>query len=253
MTRRSIQVLAQLVLHVTLAAFATHANSASLQASSGQKRVTLVELYTSEGCSSCPPAEAWMNRLQDDPRLWREIVPVAFHVDYWDYIGWPDRFALPAHSQRQREYRRQRLLSSVYTPGLVSNGREWRGWFRHRTLDTSQAQSGGELSIEVSDDRIEARYQTEPPSGDLMLNVALLGFDLTTQVKAGENHGRTLEHAFVVIGFRQIPMQLDARIARASGPLPQQRIDAPRKAIAAWVSAGRALPPLQATGGYLSP
>ena len=98
MTRRTVQVLAQLVLHAALAGFATHASAASLQASSGEKRVTLVELYTSEGCSSCPPAEAWMNQLQDDPRLWREIVPVAFHVDYWDYIGWPDRFAVPAHS-----------------------------------------------------------------------------------------------------------------------------------------------------------
>ena len=155
--------------------------------------------------------------------------------------------------QRQREYRRQRLLSSVYTPGLISNGREWRGWFRHRALDTSKAQTGGELSIEVRGDRIEARYQTEPPASDLVLNVALLGFDLRTQVKAGENHGRTLEHAFVVIGFHQIPMHLDARIARASGPLPKPRADAPRMGIAAWVSAGQALPPLQATGGYLSP
>ncbi|MCK5360690.1 MAG: DUF1223 domain-containing protein, partial [Gammaproteobacteria bacterium] len=69
-------------------AFITTAYAEEKHFSSGEGKVNLVELYTSEGCSSCPPAEKWMNNLKDDPRLWQHFVPLAFHVDYWDYIGW---------------------------------------------------------------------------------------------------------------------------------------------------------------------
>jgi hypothetical protein len=71
---------------------------------SGPERVSLLELYSSEGCSSCPPAEQWLGELRKDPRLWRSIVPVAFHVDYWDGLGWKDRFAQPQWTARQRAY-----------------------------------------------------------------------------------------------------------------------------------------------------
>ncbi len=87
--------------------------AAPLQFTSPETRVTLLELYTSEGCSSCPPADRWLSGLRDDPRLWREVVPVAFHVDYWDAIGWPDRFASAAHSERQRTYARSGHVGSV--------------------------------------------------------------------------------------------------------------------------------------------
>ena len=237
------------------AALLVHAAPAvALEASSGQRQVTLVELFTSEGCSSCPPAEAWMNKLRDDPRLWREVVPVAFHVDYWDYIGWPDTFAVPANSERQREYRRQGLISSVYTPGLVSNGREWRGWFRHPVLDTSGKADAGTLSISVDGDRFSARYS--PSAGattrGLMLNVARLGFSLSTKVSAGENHGRTLDHEFVVLGFKQLPLTAAADAMSAAGTLPDARVSAPKQGVAVWVSQGRSLAPLQATGGFLN-
>jgi hypothetical protein len=67
-------------------------------------QVPLIELYTSEGCSSCPPADRWLSALTQDARLWQGMVPVAFHVDYWDDIGWKDRFASPNHGLRQRHY-----------------------------------------------------------------------------------------------------------------------------------------------------
>ena len=71
---------------------------------SGPQKVSLLELYTSEGCSSCPPAETWLSRLTTDGRLWKEIVPVAFHVDYWDDLGWKDRYAKQEYTSRQRSY-----------------------------------------------------------------------------------------------------------------------------------------------------
>src|SRR5687768_10063986 len=75
-----------------------------IQFQSGPNRTALLELYTSEGCSSCPPAEAWLSRVKSDARLWKEFVPVAFHVDYWDYLGWRDPFGMANYSERQRAY-----------------------------------------------------------------------------------------------------------------------------------------------------
>src|SRR5882757_8353629 len=93
---------------------------------SGPKKVQLLELFTSEGCSSCPPAEASLGRLVNDPRLWHEFVPVAFHVDYWDRLGWKDPFASAEWTKRQRLYAANWNAESVYTPAFVLNGREWQ-------------------------------------------------------------------------------------------------------------------------------
>ena len=97
--------------------------------SSGEQQTRLVELYTSEGCSSCPPADRWLTRFKTRPDLWTVYVPVAFHVDYWNYLGWADRFSRKAHTRRQARYKRQGGVNSVYTPGFVINGYEWRGFF----------------------------------------------------------------------------------------------------------------------------
>src|ERR1043166_1377606 len=71
---------------------------------SSEQRTPLIELYTSEGCSSCPPAEAWLSKLKTEAGLWKDFVPVAFHVDYWDHLGWRDRFASAVFTERQRAY-----------------------------------------------------------------------------------------------------------------------------------------------------
>ena len=99
--------------------------------SSSNTQVSLLELYTSEGCSSCPLADRWVSSLKDDPKLWKEFIPLSFHVDYWDYIGWKDRFASPAYSRRQKQYAQQGAVSTVYTPGFLNNGQEWRPWKGH--------------------------------------------------------------------------------------------------------------------------
>src|SRR5437867_10546167 len=93
---------------------------------SGDSQTTLIELFTSEGCSSCPAADAWISQLKESPDLWKKIVPVAFHVDYWNNLGWRDRFAKPEFTARQRRYVATWRGDFVYTPGFVANGREWR-------------------------------------------------------------------------------------------------------------------------------
>ena len=216
-------------------------------------RVTLIELFTSEGCSSCPPAEKWVNGLEDRSDLWSRVVPVAFHVDYWDYIGWPDRFASRDHSLRQRAYRDTGHTREVYTPGFVVGGREWRGWFRNPMLDLPPSPGVGPISVDVREGRFEATFEpaVEIPE-PLELHVARLGFDLVTEVGAGENHGRTLEHGFVVLGWNRYQMNAAGTGYKASGTLPAASNPAPREALAVWVSVPGDPFPIQAAGNWLA-
>jgi len=215
-------------------------------------RVSLLELYTSEGCSSCPPADRWMSKLRDDPRLWREVVPVAFHVDYWDYIGWNDRFASPVYSNRQRTYARTRHVSNVYTPGFVLAGKEWRRWFVYPVLDVDDDVDAGKLTLSIDEEQAKMTFVPSIPVGrDLELHVALLGFGLETQVNAGENSGRKLEHDFVVLGYESLPTKRTSDVYSASFPLPDAKVAPPRSAVAAWLSAPGDPRPIQAVGGWL--
>jgi hypothetical protein len=139
---------------------------------SGDGNSSLVELYTSEGCSSCPPAEDWLGHWKDSPHLWKEIFPVNFHVDYWDNLGWPDRFAKAAYTARQRAYAARLGQDSVYTPEFVVDGAEFRGWFHGSPLPDSKAKRG-QLTVTVHDGKLSASYA--PAAGesgrDLVLNV----------------------------------------------------------------------------------
>ena len=142
-------------------------------------------------------------------------------------------------------------MSSVYTPGLVANGREWRGWFRSPVLDTGGARRAGNLAIRVRGERLEARFEPVRVVSGLELNVAVLGFDLSTEVKAGENHGRTLKHDFVVLGHETVSMRADGAAQVAELTLPRPNQDSSRYGVAAWVSVAGSHTPLQATGGML--
>jgi len=232
------------------AAFAAGAQTQRIQ--SPAQQVALVELFTSEGCSSCPPADRWMSELKSDKRLWNTLVPVAFHVDYWDYIGWPDRFAAPTYSTRQRDYHRYAGLRSVYTPGFVVKGEEWRGWFRRPILNLDPPPAAGVITLDIASDgaRVDASYAA-PSQQPLELHLAILGFDLETKVRAGENDGRVLRHDFVVLGYQRIAMQGSGSRFVATATLPTPRIAAPRHALAAWVSQQGNPAPLQAAGGWL--
>ena len=107
---------------------------------SGREQTIFIELFTSQGCSSCPPAEKWLNALARHPDLWNEIIPVAFHVDYWDKLGWRDSYASGSHTRRQYQYRSENRIHSVYTPCFLINGKEWRGWLSGYKLPQSRSQ-----------------------------------------------------------------------------------------------------------------
>ena len=215
---------------------------------SGRAQTTLVELFTSQGCSSCPPAERWLGSLKDDPRLWKEIVPVAFHVDYWDYIGWQDTYAHPQYSARQRRYHAESGLRSVYTPGFVVNGQEWRGWFRKGALPLPQSISG-QLQAALNDRQLQATYTPVEQAGKaLTLHIALLGVGLEVDVERGENSGRRLPQDFTVLHL----ITLASPDGSWSATLPDLVVSGNvRPAIALWVSENGSQKPLQAAGGWL--
>jgi hypothetical protein len=221
--------------------------------SSSAQQVNLIELYTSEGCSSCPPADKWLNDLKDQKGLWSEFIPLAFHVDYWDYIGWQDPFADSRHSQRQYRYQATDNIRSVYTPAVVINGNEWRAW-RRDILPKNQNSNAGKLKIELEKNQLSARYQADIPlNQSLVLNIAILGFDLTSKVNKGENSGRTLKHEFVVLAYRAIAMQpSQAGFNTNNVILPSTSVNSRQTALATWVSTPKNPTPLQATGGWLN-
>jgi len=212
----------------------------------------LVELYTSEGCSSCPPADLWQNKFKHDPKLWSRFVPITFHVDYWDYLGWKDKLANPAYAQRQRHFRRKGLARAVYTPGFFVNGKEWRGFFGTRNIPAKNPDSTGQLKVLVNKQDVSGKY-TEHSHGKkpLSVNIALLGFGIAHKVIAGENTGRTLKHDFAVLHHITSPIQSNGQWKISLNSIKKYRGHM-ASAIAVWVNHGDNPQPLQVTGGWIN-
>lgn len=226
----------------------TESHAADVHFSSGDNKVALVELYTSEGCSSCPPAEKWMGSLKDDKHLWERFVPVAFHVDYWDYIGWKDPFASKDYGRRQRNYRQLGNIRTVYTPGMLLNGSEWRKWHYKRSVPLED-DIVGNLEVVLSGNTLNAVFSAiDEQTSEWVLNVAVLGFKLESNVRSGENSGRKLKQEFVVLGH----LQEDSSNRQWQMKLPQVNDEyAKHTGLAVWVSRKGEQTPVQATGGWL--
>lgn len=186
------------IMPVTLAA-------AECSAKSGAQITPLLELYTSEGCSSCPPADEWFSHIKADSQ---KVTPLAFHVDYWDYIGWKDRFAKAQYSERQRKTAAFNGASFVYTPQFSLNGRDFRGRgdarLNQEIMQTAQAaranldlraslQANGETLVQAS---VQVVNTADIPYAEIF--IATYENQLVSQVNAGENSGRELRHDYVV-------------------------------------------------------
>jgi len=188
------------------------ATSASASATDGGPVV--LELFTSQGCSSCPPADRLLTRLGDDPQLASRVFPLSFHVDYWNYIGWTDPFSSADWSNRQRRYARAFDSRRVYTPQLVVNGREEgvgskegevEAMVRRALYRPAAAKLHVQLSPGSDPSHLRAQVDAQmvqPPDGAsgkaLDLMVVLYEKDLTTSVESGENARRTLHNDYVV-------------------------------------------------------
>lgn len=179
-------------------------------ARSPDHRVALLELYTSEGCSSCPPADLWVSGLPAAGFAADRVVPLAFHVDYWNHLGWPDRFAQPIFTDRQRQLSAANRLGFLYTPAIALNGTLLRNLSHRRLRDALKevnAQSApAQLAIralpEAKSVRVEVDARLRVPGTDAVVYLAVAESGLSTEVKRGENAGRLLRHDFVVREWR---------------------------------------------------
>lgn len=196
--------------------------------SSGAQTNALLELYTSEGCSSCPPADRWLSSVVSRGEVAGHIVPLALHVDYWDYIGWKDRFAKPGFSARQRDLAAAQNSRLVYTPQLLLNGRDYRGWgsaarFEKDVAAIARQPARADISLSLAQptaDTLEISVASKASGKDApMLYLALYENGLGTQVRAGENGGATLHHDYVVREWRG-PFPL----GDGNAALPKQKI-----------------------------
>ncbi|MCA0872372.1 DUF1223 domain-containing protein [Seohaeicola saemankumensis] len=217
-----------------LATFALLLAMAPGALSAQNRSPVVVELFTSQGCSSCPPADALMHELatRDD------VLPLALHVDYWDYIGWKDEFATPAHSARQKGYAHAGGRTMVYTPQMIVMGREdvvgaktmkladliMKYHQQTPVVAASAARSDGEIAIEIEplDSRLSGAFDVH-----LVRYTPLRHVD----IKRGENAGRSLDYANVVDGWQVVatwdgraPLRLDLPLAgdRPAAVLVQQ-------------------------------
>ena len=213
---------------------------ADFSVKSEKKQSVMIELFSSQGCSSCPPAERWLNDFTANPDLWKKYVPVSFHVDYWDNLGWKDPFAKKAFTQRQHQYKQQGHTNGVYTPGFLVNAKQWRGNDKS-SIHLKQAHV---LSLSLQDGLIKTKYYA---SGAYEVHVALLGFGLETEVLKGENRGELLKHDFVVLSMKFLKM----KNSKAELALLSSKVQAKRYALVAWVTPIHSMQVLQSVGSWL--
>ena len=174
---------------------ASLASTPLCMAQSAASVTPVLELYTSEGCSSCPPADRWLSSLKASAATGQAVVQ-AFHVGYWDSLGWVDRFANPAFTARQRQVARQNSLSTIYTPQVVRNGQDLRDY-------TRALGAGGPARVRIamsknSDDAFEAQVTPADGVGAWSAYWTVTEHGHSSKVKAGENAGELLQHDFVV-------------------------------------------------------
>ncbi len=186
----------------------------------------VVELFTSQGCSSCPPADALLARLGREPDLAGRVVPLAFHVDYWNSLGWRDPFSAPAWSQRQSEYAKTLGGGRIYTPQAVIAGHAECVGSDEEALRSQIEAAGhrpvGQVSVRRAGESLAITAAPPAGEGSIAVMVAIYERDHTTAVPSGENGGRNLQEAFVVrrldaafltsstaAGERIVPLRLD--------------------------------------------
>lgn len=177
---------------------------------SPEHRVAMLELYTSEGCSSCPPAEKFLSELEDMGISDEQLVPMAFHVTYWDYIGWKDRFASKQFDERQRSLANKNNKHTVYTPQFVFSGKDYRRYAHFSEDVRGVLAQRSPVDLELTGrllpgseraEKIWINLKTDITSSkqsNIGFYIAVLENNLSSMVDDGENSGKELQHDYVV-------------------------------------------------------
>lgn len=197
------------------------------RAEGGRPRTVVLELFTSQGCSSCPPADQLLSKLRREDFGGSTVIPLAYHVDYWNYLGWSDPFSSPRWSRRQNEYARA-MKAQIFTPQLVINGsvqlvgsaggairaeieRQLRGVDRGAVFIDRAALVGNEIAVDF-----RARLDARAGSGRAHVVVALFENGVTTAVASGENAHRSLTND-AIVRWQESPLDLDANGVESRG------------------------------------
>lgn len=175
----------------------------------------VVELFTSQGCSSCPRADQYLSDIIDDAESdGKKVIALSFHVDYWNRLGWKDPYSSQANTRRQYAYAQSMRSSNVYTPQMVVNGKvEFVGSNRQKggasiknALDNEPSIAVQIEDVKVVDSVIEFNYVIQGIAESTVVNAALVEKGIQTRVGRGENGGRTLNHDNVVRTFKSLPL-----------------------------------------------
>jgi hypothetical protein len=215
-----IKLIGAIIITANANVVFSQVQSSVCEAQSGSTRNPVIELYTSEGCSSCPPADRWLSTLEK--RDTSQAAVMAFHVSYWDYIGWIDKFAAPTFNERQRQLARQNGLSGVYTPQVIRDGRDWPRWYSATAPSLfDRADKPSELAAMAITLRYKRNGVVEAdvnPSNATAQQTAWRAYWAVTEsghatkVKAGENRGESLQHDFVVRQYETVDVQTGRRL-----------------------------------------
>lgn len=205
---------------LTVALLAVGANIA--QPAQADQRPVVVELFTSQGCSSCPPADAILSELRERD----DVIAIALHVDYWDYIGWKDEFGDPVHVDRQRAYASQAGRRSIYTPQMIVNGLTDIVGAKPMILSKAIAkykEMPARMQLQVQRGQGQIQIEGTVPSGavrPMEIHVVSITPSHTSKITRGENRSKTFEytniaHDWTVIGNwdGQSPLSLSAKVA----------------------------------------
>jgi hypothetical protein len=222
-----------LISATLLPCISTSAAANTCTAQSTAQVPNVVELYTSEGCSSCPPADRWLSTLKGRS----DVLALGFHVTYWDQLGWPDRFATAATTQRQHRWREAHKGPYVYTPQIVLDGRDMRDWSSLRSGVLSKpkivlgAGATATIKLEAQDGVVRASVANAAVDKPLAGYWVVLEDGISSRVKAGENSGSTLTHNHVVVHYQPVaawaagaPLQSTLTLPAALKPLGARRV-----------------------------
>ena len=237
---------------------------------------TLVEVYTSEGCSSCPPADRWLASLANNPDLFIHLVPIGFHVDYWNDIGWPDPFSHASFSKRQRKWARQGNLPVIATPTVIVNGDYFEDWRQGKPAPSTNRVPAElkvtwrgltDFSIEylpragtlgtrnsanhpISRANAANSFNTHKPAR-YSANGCLMARHISNRIPRGENRGLTLHHDFIALGCQQVELPPPTK-GRFRGEMtinPVVQVNAAEHAFAVWITRQGRLEPVHVIGG----
>lgn len=211
MKRRNMIAVACGTFVLTISAIVIFgAPSASPAQTAGATRAVVMELFTSQGCSSCPPADRLLSTLGRDQFAGGKVIPLAYHVDYWNHLGWSDPFSSPKWSARQQEYARVMRSAQVYTPQLILNGTTQlvgsaNGAIRKEIERQLQRVAQGTVAIDRIDRvgstlkvNVRAQLHQGAASREALVRVVLFENGVSTAVKRGENSGKQLKNDFIV-------------------------------------------------------